>query len=83
MAIISLSSSKKDYTCTCTVASDTEAWGVGGVEIQAASSSTASSSSVINDKKDDAEASCTAGSSTINDGGTPLTILTTVCVIAD
>ena len=86
MAVISLSSCKKDYSCSCTVTTAQEAFVFGGVTISEASTTTATGITIINGKKKDVEASCTAGSSTVtNPGGqtSGSTTITTVCTILD
>jgi ABC-type proline/glycine betaine transport system substrate-binding protein len=86
LAVISLSSCKKDYSCQCTVTSNTTAVVFGGVEIQPATSTTASATTIINGKKKDVETACTAGSSVVAgaanaNGG--VTTITSVCSVID
>ena len=86
MAVISLSSCKKDYTCSCTVTTAQEAFVFGGVTISEASTTSATAITVINGKKKDVETSCTAGSSTVtNPGGqtSGATTITSVCIIVE
>ena len=83
IAVISLSSCKKDYACNCVLTIETEAWIVNGVELQSASTSSASSSRIIHDNKEDATADCALGSSVTSDNDTPSSTMTNVCTIAE
>lgn len=87
--VLALASCKKDYNCTCTIVTTTPAFVYLGQTVQTASTTTVSATSVINDKKKDAETTCTGGSSSTSVasayaqfGADPTTVVTT-CAIAE
>lgn len=64
VAILGLTSCKKDYTCECTTTITQPEFQYGGTVVQPASTQTASASATITDKKKDAEAKCEEGTKT-------------------